>query len=167
MAGPKVKRDRVLSPGTLWNPNSEKLRVKKVCKVAEVGITPMYLPIAKIYDGDTIHTFISLPAPLNKVSIRIRHIDTPESTRRAKCDYEQERGKAATNFLKEFVGSAGLMTVTNYKWDKYGKRIDGDVEIKGVDIGQMLIDNGFAQPYEGVGPKPNWGCKVPPSKELR
>ena len=42
--------------------------------------TDMTLPIRDIVDGDTIRTAVKLPCPLCTVSVRIRGIDTPEST---------------------------------------------------------------------------------------
>jgi endonuclease YncB( thermonuclease family) len=128
-------------------------------KIVEVGTSPLILPIIKIIDGDTIKTYLSLPAPLNKVSIRILGIDTPESTWRAKCKAEKALGKKATQFLKDFVGSTPVMTVTNFKWDKFGSRIDGTVFINGKNIPELLIENGFAREYYGKGPKSDW-CTV-------
>jgi len=121
--------------------------------------TYMLPEIVKVIDGDTIKIILSplkdYP-PLDKVSIRILGIDTPEHDWRAKCVLEQELGIKAKQHVIDLVGDAKRIKVTNYKWDKYGGRIDGTVSVNGVDIGQSLIENKLAKPYTGKGPKSNW-----------
>lgn len=140
--------------------------------VVERGIVDMRLPIIEVTDGDTIRTALSLPGPLDDIYIRLRNIDTPESrlakcardglpcpntTKAARCMKEYQLGLAASDYLKNFVGDSGMMVVRNYKWDKYGKRIDGDVFINDVNIGDMLIQQGYAKRYiDGKGQKPDW-----------
>lgn len=128
----------------------------------------MLLPIVEVYDGDTIKTSLSwrIPAPLNKVSIRISNIDTPESPAksylvtgklgRAKCVKEAELALAAKARVVELVANSKRMKVSNFKWDKYGGRIDGDVSVGGVDIAETLIKEGLAVEYFGSGPKQDW-----------
>jgi len=130
----------------------------KQVKIVEIGTSSLILPIIHIIDGDTIKTYLSLPAPLNKVSIRVLGMDTPESTWRAKCPEEKALGKKATQFLKDFAGDTPVMEIKDYKWDKYGSRIDGTVYIKGKNITELLIENGLARPYFGK-KKSDW-CKV-------
>lgn len=117
----------------------------------------MLLPIVGGVDGDTIKTRIdALPCPLCKVSIRLRGIDTPEKGHRAKCAKEANLALHASKMTKDMIGSATLMTVRNPDWDKYGGRIDGEVIINGLNVGNELIANGLARPYTGKGPKPDW-----------
>lgn len=115
--------------------------------------------IVKVIDGDTIKIILSplkdYP-PLDNVSIRILGIDTPEHDWRAKCLLEKELGLKAKQHVIDLIGNAKRIKVTNYKWDKYGGRIDGNVSINSIDIGQSLIDNNLARPYTGKGPKSNW-----------
>lgn len=118
----------------------------------------MWLPVRSVADGDTIRSVLNLPCPLCNVSIRIIGIDTPESNHLAKCPAEKAKGIAAKEFLKTLVGDAEAMLVKNVKWDKYGGRINATVEINGIDIAQAMITEGFARPYYGSGPKPDW-CK--------
>lgn len=116
----------------------------------------MVMPIRGIADGDTIKTTLEIPCPLCNISVRILGIDTPESNHLAKCPAEQAKGIAAKKFLDEFISTAETMIVRNIKWDKYGGRINGVVEIKGVNIGAMMISNGYARVYTGMGPKSDW-----------
>lgn len=128
----------------------------------------MILPITVIHDGDTIETDLTwrLPTPLNKVSIRIRGIDTPElpaesytvtgKLNRAKCIKEAELALKARDRVRQIAKDKTTMRITNFDWDKYGGRIDADVEINGVDIGKTLLAENLARPYTGEGPKSDW-----------
>lgn len=114
------------------------------------------LPVVGIYDGDTFYSEIKrLPAPLNKVKIRLAGIDTPEKSWRADCEYEKELAIEAYNMVKELVGDHKMVEVRNYKWGKYGGRIVGRVYVDGVDIAQKLIDADLAYEYDG-GTKKSW-----------
>lgn len=123
---------------------------------ASAFATDMVLPIRGVADGDTIRTTLKLPCPLCSASVRIRGIDTPESTYLAKCPAEKARGLEAKAFLINLTTGQESMMARNIKWDKYGGRIDAIVEINGKDVGQQMIDRGLAKPYTGAGPKPNW-----------
>jgi endonuclease YncB( thermonuclease family) len=116
----------------------------------------LVMPIVSVVDGDTIRSSMPLPCPLCNVSIRILGIDTPESNYTAKCPEEVAQGIEAKEFLKSFVGDETTMVISNYKWDKYGGRIDADVSVKGTDIARLMIRNGYAVPYTGSGPKEDW-----------
>lgn len=120
-------------------------------------LATLELPIVGGIDGDTIQSRIdALPCPLCKVSIRIRGIDTPEKGYRAKCAKEKDLGQQASALTKQMIGSTKVMTVLEADWDKYGGRIDGQVVINGHNIGDELLKSGFAKPYTGKGPKPDW-----------
>ncbi len=115
------------------------------------------LPLKGVVDGDTLQTEVkSLPTPLNHVLIRIRGIDTPESNYLAKCEREKYLGLEAKRYLTNLVSQRSKMTITNYKYDKYGGRIVADVRIKGIDIGKKMIELGYARPYNGTGSKSDW-----------
>ena len=118
--------------------------------------TDMMLPIRGIADGDTLRTSLKLPCPLCAASVRIRGIDTPETGYLAKCPAERAKGLEARAFLLKLIEGKDTMMAKNVKWDKYGGRIDAIVEISGQDVGKLMIEKGFAKPYTGVGPKPNW-----------
>ncbi len=132
------------------------LAVAILAMSSTVYATDMVLPVRGVVDGDTIQTVLELPCPLCYASIRILGIDTPESNFLAKCSAEQVKGTAAKEFLKEYVGDATTMIVRNIKWDKYGGRINANVDINGVDIGKLMIEKGYARPYRGIGPKSDW-----------
>jgi len=121
--------------------------------------TFMLMPIDSVYDGDTINTHVSeakLPPPLNKLSVRLLGIDTPEKGGRAKCEKEAKLAEDAKVFLLKLIGDSKTMKLENFSWDKYGGRIDSRITINGLDISQQMIDNGFAVPYNGGTKVKNW-----------
>jgi endonuclease YncB( thermonuclease family) len=118
--------------------------------------TDMNMPIRGVADGDTLMSTVKLPCPLCQVSVRIRGIDTPESNYLAKCPAEKAKGLEAKAFLINLTKGKDTMMARNIKWDKYGGRIDAIVEIDGVNVGDLMISKGFAKPYTGSGPKPDW-----------
>ena len=130
--------------------------------IPSIAFSYMLMPIDEVYDGDTIKTHFStkrLPAPLNLVSIRIMGIDTPEipaksyattgKLNKADCIQEAELALAARSFVRAIATNSTKMKVDNFKWDKYGGRIDADVKINGVDVAGALIKARLAVPYDG------------------
>lgn len=128
----------------------------------------MILPVVSIYDGDTIMSSLTLPPPLNAISVRIIGIDTPEMPAksyritgklgRAKCDNEAELAIAATNYLQSLQSQyGGAMTVKDFDYGAYAGRIVGRVYIGGIDIANQMIGLGYAVPYDGKGKRSkNW-----------
>jgi micrococcal nuclease len=107
--------------------------------------------IIKVSDGDTIVIAAPfLPAPLKpQLAVRIFGVDTPEKGFRAKCESENQRGLAATEFTKKLVGASQKRQVILYDWDKFGGRVLGDMILDGKSLRQQLIANGFAREYFG------------------
>ncbi|MEZ5774284.1 MAG: thermonuclease family protein [Hyphomicrobiaceae bacterium] len=118
------------------------------------------LPI-RIVDGDTVYGYIdtSDPEVAVKVKLRIAGIDTPETGARARCEEEARSGKRAKDFLAEMLaealGSRGEVPARacGLKPDKYHSRRLGRLEIqigkRWIDVGQTMIEEGFAFPYAG------------------
>ena len=110
----------------------------------------LVMPVVRVYDGDTIMSNMGmLPCPLCHVSIRIRGIDTPEYGSKASCSSEGEKAVQAKEHLKKILGDSKFVTITNFKWDKYGGRIDADVFVGGVNVAELLIKGGYARQYDG------------------
>ena len=110
----------------------------------------VYKPV-KITDGDTIKLDVSKESPLIKklgLSVRIKGIDTPEKTPRAKCKKESELGQQATKYTTELVGNKELL-LSQVENDHYGGRIVANVKVGGVDIAQELLKKGLARVYNG------------------
>jgi len=106
------------------------------------------------YDGDTCYiTAKTFPEPLQKMSIRILGIDTPEI--RGDCAEEKELAIQGRVLANELFKAASEITLENLDWDKYGGRVLADVYLDGELYSQKLIDAGLARPYDG-GTKTPW-----------
>jgi micrococcal nuclease len=113
--------------------------------------------ILKVNDGDTIIIAAPfLPAPLKpQLAVRVFGVDTPEKGFRAKCEVENQRGLAASEFTKNAVAKSIKRQVILYDWDKFGGRVLGDIILDGQSLRAMLIKNGFAREYYGEA-KQSW-----------
>ena len=106
------------------------------------------------YDGDTCYiTAKTFPEPLQKMSIRILGIDTPEI--KGKCAEEKALAEKGRVLANELFRAADEITLENLDWDKYGGRVLADVYLDGELYSQKLIDAGLARPYDG-GTKTPW-----------
>lgn len=100
------------------------------------------------YDGDTCYiTMPSLPKSLQKMSVRILGIDTPEI--KGKCLKEKELAQKGREAANSLFRSSKSIEFKNLQWDKYGGRILADVELDGKNYSEMLIKQGLARPYFG------------------
>jgi micrococcal nuclease len=113
--------------------------------------------ILKVNDGDTVVIAAPfLPAPLKpQLAVRVFGVDTPEKGFRAKCEAENQRGLAASEFTKNAVAKSLKRQVILYDWDKFGGRVLGDIILDGQSLRAMLIKNGFAREYYGEA-KQSW-----------
>ncbi len=101
----------------------------------------------RVIDGDTIDVVLDLGfSVLLKARIRLSGIDAPET--RTRNIQEKIRGKESMARLIELLGDgSGLVIVsTFYSRGKYG-RILGCVFVDGIDVNQVLLDEGHAEPY--------------------
>jgi endonuclease YncB( thermonuclease family) len=99
-----------------------------------------------VVDGDTIK------APYG-VTYRLLGYDTPE-TRHAKCDAERDLGLAAKDRLEELLEQGEVKVLESGKEDRYGRSL-ASVTVNGRDVGDILIREGLARPYEG-GKRASW-----------
>ena len=119
----------------------------------------MYPEVVKVVDGDTISIILGALKPyppLANVKIRVLGIDTPETTWRAKCEEEKQLGLKAKQAVIDLIGDRIRIKITDYKWDKYGGRINSNVFVGSVNLAEYLLQRGLAKPYTGKGPKPKW-----------
>ena len=112
--------------------------------------------IKKVLDGDTIDVVIDLGFDLAKTErVRIAGVDTPE--KRTRDLEEKALGLDATNWLKEKLtetikGDEELTIRTELKGGvgKYGRLLGwlyvGD---SAVSLNQLMIQEGYAWPYDG------------------
>jgi len=106
------------------------------------------------YDGDTCYVLApSLPESLQKMSIRILGIDTPEI--RGDCTEEKELALEGREVANNLFRNAEKIEFRGYKWDKYGGRILTEVYLDDQNYAELLMIAGLARPYYG-GTKTSW-----------
>lgn len=90
--------------------------------------------------------------PIRWRAVRIANIDTPEIGR-AKCDAEKRLGRVAKRRLAELM-AAGEFTlhrgdpVDGRTKDRHGRTL-ATIEVNGRDVGEILIAEDLARPWEG------------------
>jgi micrococcal nuclease len=105
--------------------------------------------ILRIVDGDTVDVDLDLgfKIVLSDERVRIAGIDTPES--RTKDPEEKKFGLASKERLKELLGkTAVIRTMKPDSKEKFG-RILGDFIVDGKSVSEILIEEGYAVPYQG------------------
>lgn len=119
--------------------------------------------VARVKDGDTFE-LLNRRVFNTATSIRVLGIDTPEHDHLAKCEAERLHGIAALKYAESLVARAGsVVNLTKIKRDKFGGRFNARVTMKidgrRVDWATEMMAAGFARPYSGEGPKPDW-CAI-------
>jgi micrococcal nuclease len=126
------------------------------CARADSWLEPRLYKDNLCYDGDTCYvTATVLPESLQKMSVRILGIDTPEI--RGECDEEKALAKQGKVFANDLFKAATLIEYRDLEWDKYGGRILSNVYLDGELYSKKIIDAGLARPYFGDKKEP-W-CK--------
>ena len=100
--------------------------------------------VIDVYDGDTVTCSIDLGFNMfTRQKIRLCGIDTPE----LRGD-EREDGLRVKQFVKELLlnQEIRLYTIKN-RTGKYGRYV-GIIVHEGVNVNQLLLNNGMAQPYK-------------------
>jgi len=123
--------------------------------------------IVDIYDGDTCTAAIVLKDDIFLFKIRLAHIDTPEMKDKNNSDKSKHaklkllelvlnkpintNRDYSSKDIKEICGaSTNLIKIKCGKFDKYGRclgELYSNYESK--SFNQILLDHGFAKPYEG------------------
>ena len=108
-------------------------------------------------DGDTcafnVFALVPLPAVFGAdLGVRLSGIDTPEKL--GKCAKEKQLALAARDFLRSQMAGASIV-LKDVSRDKYF-RIEATVEANGVNLNQLMIQKGYAVPYQGTGPRKDW-----------
>lgn len=108
----------------------------------------------KVYDGDTITIATKLPGDPTwyRFAVRINGIDTPEIKSRNAT--EKNAAVAAQSALSELVLNKTVV-LDKVSYEKYGRLLADVFTENGVSVGQWMLHNRYAVPYDG-------GTKVSP-----
>jgi len=108
------------------------------------------IEVLKVIDGDTFDVLYEGKEERVRLIAMSGGVDTPE-THQADCSAEKEIGKEATGFVRgAFAVAEEIVLVTEGARGGYG-RLLGRVEVDGLDLGDMLLDEGLAQPWPNQG----------------
>jgi len=88
-----------------------------------------------------------------KISIRINRIDTPEI--KGKSEKEKNLARTAKKLVNSLLKNAKVIELRNMQRGKYF-RIVADVYYDGKNLGDILIRNNLAVPYDGGTKSKNW-----------
>ncbi len=116
---------------------------------AEILAGPFTAEVLRVYDGDTFQARIRVWLGTDvTVYVRLVGVDTPELGRRAQCAEENERARAARDYLAGLIGSDPVI-LKDVRGDKYAGRVDAVVVAHGLDVAGELIAAGHGRPYDG------------------
>lgn len=126
------------------------MKVLIACCVMFLSLSAFAVPAVVDYviDGDTFAGVVTLGDGVDiTVRVRIIDIDTPEIN--GKCETEIRAAHHAKNRLKELLPVGTRVDLRNIKDDKYLGRIDADVFSDGKSIGDIMVREKIARPYNG------------------
>jgi endonuclease YncB( thermonuclease family) len=111
-----------------------------------------------VIDGDTFRANVKDRQGLVfETSVRVAHIDTPETKYGYECEAERQAGYAATRFAKSILKKRQTVFLSQVRPGKYAGRIIADVSLSnGQDYGQIMLQSGYAIPYEGGRKRKIW-----------
>lgn len=110
--------------------------------------------VVKVYDGDTITIASKMPyrgSPIYRFHVRIAGINTPEM--KGNGEAEKIFAIKSRNALYSLIYGK-MVILSNTSIEKYG-RILADVWIGTINVGEWLLENGYAVKYNG-GTKHKW-----------
>lgn len=105
--------------------------------------------LIRVIDGDTVKLDVDLGFSIfTRLSCRLYGINTRE--------HNEPGGPEAAAHLAELLAMPGQLMVRSIKPDKYAGRFDGEIFLSThpESINFMMIRDGYAAVYFGVGPKP-------------
>jgi micrococcal nuclease len=115
-----------------------------------------YARFSDCYDGDSTKAIFSFQGSIFKWTCRLDGIDTPEL--RTKNTEEKKAAIVARDALKGIIMGPKLKIECG-EFDKFGRLLVKIETAEGKDVGESMIEQGYAKPYHG-GHRPEWNFKV-------
>ena len=112
--------------------------------------------IISVYDGDTFRVALDdcrIPVFCDSIPIRLSGIDCPE--KRGTKGYEKQLALKAKRLTASYLSSAKSVHIRSIKRGKYF-RVIAEVIVDGENLATILLNSGFAKPYNGLGKRPTW-----------
>ncbi len=110
--------------------------------------------VVGVYDGDTVTVNMDLGQDMWVMRRSVRLVGM------AARELREPGGPEAQAYLSALLPVGIAVVVESTGWDKYAGRIDGRVSVvmSTRDVGALMIDAGYAVPWNGKGPqpKPEW-----------
>lgn len=102
----------------------------------------------RVYDGDTFHLGVVLPAPYGatRFCVRLLGVDTPEL--RSRDNAEKSLAREARDIVKKMILNK-IVGVNVSQYDKYGRILARITLPSGKDLSQHLIEEKVAVYYDG------------------
>lgn len=107
--------------------------------------------VVDVIDGDTFRCEVDLGFYVRvRMSCRLAGLNAPE--------HNQPGGIAVRSWLEAILFPAGKpapsVVVQSVRADKFAGRFDAIVMVDGVNVNDLMIQLGFAVPWDGTGPRP-------------
>ena len=104
--------------------------------------------LLSVHDGDTLSVTVGGLPPVfgENIRVRMRGIDAPELTSKAKC--EAKKAVESREFVRKLLAGKKI-TLKNVWRDKYF-RLLADVEVDGQKVSDLLVKQNLAVPYYGL-----------------
>jgi endonuclease YncB( thermonuclease family) len=107
--------------------------------------------VVSVHDGDTFTVSVDLGFDLAfRTAVRLNGCNARELA--------APGGAEARDNLRTLLPVGQSVVLTSVDWDKYGGRVDGDVELAGVDLVTELVAGSWAARWNDKGAKslPPW-----------
>jgi endonuclease YncB( thermonuclease family) len=109
--------------------------------------------VLSVYDGDTVRVeAYPWPDQINRVSVRLAGVDTPEL--RGKCKEERALARVAKAFVELQIDDEVMLV--DVRKGKYAGRVVARIILAdGRDLSSLLIEAGLGRAYDG-GKRESW-----------
>ena len=137
--------------------NAHDMAISRALSAAVAGLCGLVVLLAlavgpiTVVDGDTVDRGV--------LRYRLVGFDAPEIWQ-AQCPEERAKGQLVARRPTELV-EKGAATIIPVQWkpDRY-RRVMARLEVDGLDVGNILISEGLARPYDGRTRRISW-CSGP------
>ena len=106
--------------------------------------------VLSVYDADTLWFMFKHDNTIFKFKLRLMGIDAPEIRGRYSAEYKAYAVEGRDVLRQELDDVDSLFLVRLDDWDKWGQRVQGDIQLANGDWATaMLIDRRLVAPYSG------------------